>query len=32
MQITISSYRMIWWSICGCSKETMPSFISNLFI
>jgi hypothetical protein len=23
---------MIWWSICGCSKETTPSFICNLFI
>jgi hypothetical protein len=21
---------MIWWSICGCSKETTPSFIFYL--
>jgi hypothetical protein len=23
---------MIWWSICGCSKEITPNFIFNPFI
>jgi hypothetical protein len=27
MQIPIANYKTIWWSICGCSKETPPSFI-----
>jgi hypothetical protein len=32
IQIPIANCKMIWWSICGCSKETTPSFICNLFI
>jgi hypothetical protein len=32
MQIPIANYKMIWWSISVCSKETTPSFICNLFI
>jgi hypothetical protein len=30
MQISIANCKMIWWSICGCSKETPPSFIFGL--
>jgi hypothetical protein len=32
MQIPIANCKMIWWSICGCSKQTTLSFICNLFI
>jgi hypothetical protein len=32
MQIPIANCKMIWWSICGCSNKTTPSFICNSFI
>jgi hypothetical protein len=32
MQILVANCKTIWWSICGCSKETPSFIISLLFI